>query len=514
MRTRSWIILFCSFILGLVGAFVVAAYTFDAKPAAIPTVGPTVKILVTKQAIPLGAEVTAEAIAFEDIPVAELPEKALTDFNQVYRRRSVFAIPAGYPLCEDFLLAQETSLLDENRYLPAGSQIVSLEVEQLRRGDTVSKLEKPISEWLSPAQKISIKAVPRTGSKGFLAQKRDLLLKQHGPEGHLSEDGEFVLENVAIHRIEGSAQAAGKDEVPRIQTVSLILTDEEAEKLMQAARGGRLRVVAGSMADPENHAMADATASMAASVTASKVTAKQAVENTATPAVAAGEDTKIAKTSPPPVAETTPKHGASIEPAVETAVARMELIPTQPALAGDLVANQTTLATPNNADSATPGRGVIPVTNSRSETVISFFSPTIIYANQTDASNSNELQANPAGMSAWGRAETTVDEAAEQMTRQAQLRFTEPRSSRPPVSPEPLKSAEQVISEEPTVAVTVATTMPARYSPFATRSRQNAAQDVTQNTEQNTDGDAAREAMPQQPRPFQRNPRTGATVLR
>lgn len=240
MHSKSWLFLTISFLLGLASAFVVAYYTFDAKPLEVYDPGPTVKILVSKREIPRGAEIVADAIVFEDAPVAELPESALTNFSQVYRRRAAYPIPAGFPICDDFLLSRSDSENKENTYLPPGSQIVSLEVEQLRIGDSVSHLQIPITKYLSTEQKIDIRVVPREEPKGVYVQRRQKLLREHLVEGPSSAGGEIVLQDIEVHQIAGEAADEG---MRQVQTLSLILDQEDAKKLMTAAKKGTLRVV-------------------------------------------------------------------------------------------------------------------------------------------------------------------------------------------------------------------------------------------------------------------------------
>ena len=242
MHAKSWFFLVVSFLTGLTSAFVVAYFTFDAKPREVYDPGPTVKILVTKKDIPRGAEVTAEAVAFEDTPIAELPEAALTNFHQVYRRRAAFPIPVGYPVCEDFLLSQADSESSKNTYVPPGAQLVSLEVEQLRTGDSLSELHVPITSYLAADQKIDIRAVPRDEPQGVFVHRRNQLLKEHGPKNEPAEDGELILQNVVIHRIAAEESETHENSRP-IQKLTLLLDGEEAEKLIAAAKKGKLRVV-------------------------------------------------------------------------------------------------------------------------------------------------------------------------------------------------------------------------------------------------------------------------------
>lgn len=238
MRVLSWLLLLVSFSMGLISAFVVAYYTFDAKPIEIEDRGPTVKILVAQKEIPMGAEIIAEDIVFENVPIAEIPSKSLTNFMQVYRRRPAYPIPVGCPICEDLLVPEENVSGKAVKYLPAGSQIVSLEVEQFRMGDTVSELEIPISNILSEGETVDIRVVPRLDVKGEYIARKNQVLRAFASKNESS--GKLVLENIPIHKLTGKgAESKGK----QIQTLSLLLEKGDADKLTEAARDGKLRVL-------------------------------------------------------------------------------------------------------------------------------------------------------------------------------------------------------------------------------------------------------------------------------
>lgn len=238
MRIGSWLLLIVSFLCGLVSAFIVAYFTFDAKPIQVVDKGPTVKILVAQKEIPIGAEIAAEHISFEDVPISEIPAKALTNFMQAYKRRPAYPIPVGCPICEDLLIVQEKDASDSVRFLPAGSQVVSLEVEQFGLGDTFSEIDIPLSKFLSVGDKIDIRVIPGDAPKGEYIERKNQVLRAFASKKE--QWGELVLENVGIYNlVSKQIQSGGK----QIQTLSLLLERGQAEKLTAAARDGKLRVI-------------------------------------------------------------------------------------------------------------------------------------------------------------------------------------------------------------------------------------------------------------------------------
>lgn len=240
MRTIAWLLLFVSFVLGLVSAFVVAYFTLDAKPVVVVDTGPTVKILVAQKEIPIGAEITADYVEFRDVPVAEIPSHATTNFMQIYRRRPAYPLTVGCPVCEDLLLPRESEETQSVKYLPVGSQVVSLEVEQLRVGTKVSEFEIPLSNVLSIGDHVDIRVIPMDEGKGEYVQRKNEILKTFAAKDSPITMGELVLENVGIYGIAGKQSELGGKQ---IQTVSLLLENGQAEKLNAAARDGRLRIM-------------------------------------------------------------------------------------------------------------------------------------------------------------------------------------------------------------------------------------------------------------------------------
>lgn len=241
MRVRSWLLLLVAFATGITSAFVVAYYTFDAKPVQVVDKGPTVKILVAKNEIGTGAEIAAQDVMFQDVPIPELPSAALTNFSQVYRRRPAFPIPAGCPLCEDLLIPRDRDESQEVKYLPAGSRIVSLELERVQLGESVGELAIPISNFLAVGDRIDIRVVPHEGPKGEFIERKAQVLKAFSSQTEAEKEGKLILTNIEIHQLLSRNPETGGGK--QIQKLSLLLENTQADKLTAAARKGRLRVI-------------------------------------------------------------------------------------------------------------------------------------------------------------------------------------------------------------------------------------------------------------------------------
>jgi len=241
MRVGGLLLLLGAFVVGIGSAFAFAYFTLDAKPVAVVDRGPMIKILVAKTPLAVGEEITAEAVVFQDVPVAELPDGALSNFYDAYRRQPAFPISPGCPICEDLLIQKTPDIGQTAKYVPVGTQIVVLEVEQVRLDRHSQDARLPITQVLSTEDSIDIRVVQRQDSQGELIERKNNILRTFAPERaeQKEEIGELILEDIPLYDVRSSGHAV---EGKQYQTVSLLLENDQVEKLHQAARDGRLRI--------------------------------------------------------------------------------------------------------------------------------------------------------------------------------------------------------------------------------------------------------------------------------
>ncbi|MDR1962743.1 MAG: SAF domain-containing protein [Planctomycetaceae bacterium] len=318
MRTVSWLFLILSFALGIGCAFIVRHYMFEAKPVSIADRGPTIKILVAKQTIPQGAEITAEFVSFVDVPIAELPSEATTNFSQVYRRRSAYPISAGCPICEDLLLPPQETSSETDKYVPAGMQIVSLEIEQILFSEKTAEYFIPITNYLAPDQRIDIRMLPT--EKGELAERKKQLLKAFMSKNEVAEMGELLLENIKIQQIQ-SLPGNEKNGQRLNQTLTFVLEKEVAAQLIAAARKGRLRVVPHRQTSPALLAQTRTTTKETTPAEVIDKTTEPATEPTAEPITEPLKDTSLTE----PISESNEPEATQLVP--ETAKKRLAFVP-------------------------------------------------------------------------------------------------------------------------------------------------------------------------------------------
>ena len=238
MRLSLWLILIFAFSVGMCCAFAVRFFYFEVGATAVPISESTTKILVAKRTIPSGIEITADFVAFQEVPVSEVPTGSLTSFAQVYRRQPAFPIPAGCPICEDLLFPQAATTT-QAAFVPTGSQIVVLDIVHVRQGNRVFPPTGPLSTVLSVDQYIDVRVVPPE-AQGRLAEKKNEVIRTFGAQ-NMRNSGELILENIPIHRIQRlfAADHAGLAR----DSLELMLDNGEASRLTAAARRGQIRIL-------------------------------------------------------------------------------------------------------------------------------------------------------------------------------------------------------------------------------------------------------------------------------
>ena len=238
MRLSLWLLLILAFSVGMGCALSIRYYYFDAVPVAEKSIESTTKILFSKRTIPGGMEITADYVVFQDVPLSEVPTRALTSFSQVYRRQPAGSIPAGYPICDDLLLPLATSA-PRTAFVPAGNQIVALDVVHIRQEDKIVSPQEPLSTLLSAGQSVDIRTVPFE-AQGRLAEKKNELLRTFGQQD-FRNSGELVLENVPIYQIQRQINP-NRSGLTR-DSLELMLDKSESARLTAAAKKGQIRIL-------------------------------------------------------------------------------------------------------------------------------------------------------------------------------------------------------------------------------------------------------------------------------
>ena len=239
MRLSLWLILILAFAVGMGCALVIRTLHFEA-PQVVQTDEPKTKILVATRTIPGGVEITADFVAFQEVVLSEVPLGALSSFTQVYRRQSAYPIPADCPICEDLLLPL-VEIVPQTTFIPAGNQLVSLDIVHIRQGDKVFPPKEPLSAMLNADQRVDIRIIPRNKEQGRLSEMKNEVLRTYAVQNPRST-GELLLENVPIHQIQRRS-ITNHTGIPKDSLV-LMLDKSDAAKLTAAAKKGQIRILA------------------------------------------------------------------------------------------------------------------------------------------------------------------------------------------------------------------------------------------------------------------------------
>ncbi|MDR0327610.1 MAG: hypothetical protein LBI05_04865 [Planctomycetaceae bacterium] len=240
MRLHHWLILVLAFSVGMGCALAMRAFHFEAAPVVQKNPEPTTKILIAAHAIPVGVEITADLVTFQEVALSEVPLGALSNFAQVYRRQPAYPIPAGCSVCEDLLLPDIEPTVQAT-FVPAGSQFVTLDIVRvLRQGKKGSPPKHSLSTVLAADQRVDIRVIPRNEGHGRLTDMKNEVLRNFAARD-FRNSGELILESVPIHQIQSQSVVYSNGSIK--DSLVLLLDASEAAKLSTAARKGQIRVL-------------------------------------------------------------------------------------------------------------------------------------------------------------------------------------------------------------------------------------------------------------------------------
>jgi hypothetical protein len=258
------VILFLAFVVGWICAKLIGQYAFTTAdmPYVMSDNSPRTKILVAKTAIPVGAEILAEHVSFVDVPVSELPAQAIASFNDVYRRRPAFPIPVNCPICEDLLITkdEEQKTNNANKFISVNHRIISFDIDWKNKR-TNQNLNNQVNnntnflptknntdtknieseQIFQKGNRVDIRVITRRTPKGTLANIKEQVLKTYADKFDLNSVSELVLENVEIYGLSNYGYGVAGN---NLQKISFLLDESKIEQLTNAAKKGRLRIVA------------------------------------------------------------------------------------------------------------------------------------------------------------------------------------------------------------------------------------------------------------------------------
>jgi pilus assembly protein CpaB len=185
-------------------------------------------VVVAKQEIPLGSKITAEQLALAPIPNGSLPEGVFRKIDQVVGRVAIQAIGVRETLT-NMKLAPEGTGGGLSAVIPEGYRAVTVKVD-----DVVG-----ISGFVMPGSYVDVVAVvnPQT-QEGVQAR------------GPISK---IVLQHIKVLASGPKLDSPEDQRQPTsVKAVTLMVTPEQAEKLVLAEHEGKLQLVMRNYSDDED----------------------------------------------------------------------------------------------------------------------------------------------------------------------------------------------------------------------------------------------------------------------
>jgi pilus assembly protein CpaB len=227
MRTKSVVLLIVALGCGLVASIGITKVMANrhAKPVAMH--GETQAIFVAAKEVPLGEPLSVRAVRMEQWPKGKVPPGAVSRIEDIDGRRTRAKLYPGEPILENKLFAKGASQQGYAALIPKGYRLISVRVDKesgsglILPGDRVDVLVHVIR---NPS-----KGVPETSTR-------------------------TILQDVRVFAVNDVVETHDQnDKSISAQTISLLVTPEDAETVMLAAELGKIRLI---MRSPEDEDLA------------------------------------------------------------------------------------------------------------------------------------------------------------------------------------------------------------------------------------------------------------------
>jgi pilus assembly protein CpaB len=210
-------------LLALLAAFGVYRFLSEksrfAEKAKLETVG----IVVAAVDIPLGAKLTPSQVAISAWPKDQYPKDAITDAKTVAGRMAIRDFFRGEPIVESKLVPSDKTAGILSLKIPVGMRAYSVKVNEV----------VGVGGFIVPDTRVDVlvTTAPSTQHQGGKVSK-------------------IVLEDVRVLAV-GQSIEVNDSKPTSVNTVTLAVTPEDAEKLALASNDGTIQLVMRNFADTE-----------------------------------------------------------------------------------------------------------------------------------------------------------------------------------------------------------------------------------------------------------------------
>lgn len=237
MRTKSVVLLMLALGCGLIASIGITQVMAKRGTVAPAPTGDVAAIFVAMTDISMGDPVTLQMVKLEDWPKDKIPPGALSKIEDVEGRRPKAKIYAGSPILENHLLSKGASEQGATGLIPKGYRVVSVKTDAVNSGSGLLRPGDRV-DVLVHLERNPSKGIPETSTRTFLQD----------------------IKVFAVNDIFALDSAENGEESIKAQTVSLLVTPEQAEKVMLATELGRIRLAMRSPEDDEQTTVEGAAA--------------------------------------------------------------------------------------------------------------------------------------------------------------------------------------------------------------------------------------------------------------
>jgi pilus assembly protein CpaB len=223
MRNKRFIIAVAGAVIcGLLGVMLITRYLSQVE-AFTKDLG---NVVVAKQEIPLGAKITADQVTLAPIPNGSVPDGAFKKVDQVIGRVAITPIGVRETITS-MKLAPEGMGGGLPAVIPEGYRAMTVKVD-----DVVG-----VSGFVMPGSYVDVVAV----------------ITPQGQDGNQGPISKIVLQHIKVLASGPKIDSPENQREPsKVNAVTLMVTPEEAEKLVLATNEGRLQLVMRNYRDDEN----------------------------------------------------------------------------------------------------------------------------------------------------------------------------------------------------------------------------------------------------------------------
>lgn len=222
MRPKSIVLLVVALGCGLIASIGINQAMTKPVPTQLVE-GETTQIVVAKTDIQIGDPIKSEVINLEAWPKDKVPPGALTSLDDVIGRRARTRLFAGEPIIDQKLLGKGETGEDAVTHIPKGMRVVSIRV------DAVSGA----ANLIKPGNRVDVM----------------VHLQENPQRGIMKTTTQTFLQHIKVFAVDDVFRRDTDGTTSNAKTVSLLVTPEQAEKVMMATELGTVRLAMRSADD-------------------------------------------------------------------------------------------------------------------------------------------------------------------------------------------------------------------------------------------------------------------------